>query len=100
EGIVQTTNLRPGVTAPGRQGGESRSGKKIRRAARPVPVRVRPPAPCLTRLMCRAPAWRCRCGPPARGWTAAKMESMAGVEQGPRTDTGAEQAFVLGLRFA
>jgi hypothetical protein len=38
EGIVQATNARLG-------GGESRSGMKIRRAERPVPVQVRPPAP-------------------------------------------------------
>src|SRR5579884_150147 len=33
--------MRPGTW----RGGESRSGTKIRRAARPVPVRSRPPAP-------------------------------------------------------
>ncbi len=38
EGIVQTTNAHLG-------GGESRSGMKIRRAERPVPVQVRPSAP-------------------------------------------------------
>ena len=34
-------------------GGESRSGKKIRGAVRPVPVRVRPPAPKCPRQVAR-----------------------------------------------
>ncbi len=41
--IVQAANKAERERAM--QGGESRSGKKIRRAARPVPVQVRPPAP-------------------------------------------------------
>jgi Arm DNA-binding domain len=44
EGIVQTTNEPKARTRPG-EAAKAVDGTKIRRAERPVPVRLRPPAP-------------------------------------------------------
>ncbi len=55
EGIVQTTNLPDRANAQGKAA-KAVVGTKIRRAARPVPVRFRPPAPGLVYVAYRREA--------------------------------------------